>query len=171
EYGVYHPGRCARVLVEASEAMKMAGEEYEELGIMGEIHPDVAENYGMDGMRIYCCELMFGQIVRRADTEIVYTPLPKYPSTSRDIALLVEEEMEVGRIEKVIRERGGAMLESVRLFDVYRGKQVEEGKKSVAFTLVYRDMNKTLTDQEVAEVHEGVLKALREELGAVLREM
>ena len=171
EYGVYHPGRCARVLVEASDAMKMAGEEYEELGIMGEIHPDVAENYGMDGMRIYCCELMFGQIVRRADTEIVYTPLPKYPSTSRDIALLVEEEMEVGRIEKVIRERGGAILESVRLFDVYRGKQVEEGKKSVAFTLVYRDMNKTLTDQEVAEVHEGVLKALREELGAVLREM
>ena len=171
EYGVYHPGRCARVLVEASDAMKMAGEEYEELGIMGEIHSDVAENYGMDGMRIYCCELMFGQIVRRADTEIVYTPLPKYPSTSRDIALLVEEEMEVGRIEKVIRERGGAILESVRLFDVYRGKQVEEGKKSVAFTLVYRDMNKTLTDQEVAEVHEGVLKALREELGAVLREM
>ena len=171
EYGVYHPGRCARVLVEASDAMKMAGEEYEELGIMGEIHPDVAENYGMDGMRIYCCELMFGQIVRRADTEIVYTPLPKYPSTSRDIALLVYEDMEVGRIEKVIRERGGAILESVRLFDVYRGKQVEEGKKSVAFTLVYRDMNKTLTDQEVAEVHEGVLKALREELGAVLREM
>ena len=79
--------------------------------------------------------------------------------------------MGAGRIEKVIRERGGAMLESVRLFDVYRGKQVEEGKKSVAFTLVYRDMNKTLTDQEVAEVHEGVLKALREELGAVLREM
>ena len=171
EYGVYHPGRCARVLVEASDAMKAAGEEYEELGIMGEIHPDVAETYGMDGVRVYCCELMFGAILRKANTEIVYTPLPKYPSTSRDIALLVEEEMEVGSIEKVIRDNGGSILESVRLFDVYRGKQVEEGKKSVAFTLVYRDPAKTLTDEEVATVHNGVLESLRSELGAVLREM
>ena len=171
EYGVYHPGRCARVLVEASDAMKAAGEEFEELGIMGEIHPDVAANYGMDGERVYCCELMFGAIARKADTEVVYTPLPKYPSTSRDIALLVDEEMEVGSIEKVIKQHGKAILESVRLFDVYRGKQVEEGKKSVAFTLVYRDKDKTLTDEEVAEVHEGVLEALREKLNAVLREM
>ena len=171
EYGVYHPGRCARILVPASEAMKNAGEEYEELGIMGEIHPDVAENYGMDGVRVYCCEIMFGTIIHKADTEIVYTPLPKYPSTSRDIALLVDEEMEVGSIENVIRQYGESILESVRLFDVYRGKQVEEGKKSVAFTLVYRDKDKTLTDDEVATVHEGVLKALKEKLNAVLREM
>ena len=171
EYGVYHPGRCARVMVPSSEAMKNAGEEYEELGIMGEIHPDVAENYGMDGVRVYCCELMFGAIMRKADTEIVYTPLPKYPSTSRDIALLVDEDMEVGSIENVIRTYGKTILESVRLFDVYRGKQVEENKKSVAFTLVYRDKDKTLTDEEVAEVHEGVLKALKEKLNAVLREM
>lgn len=171
EYGVYHPGRCARVLVEASEAMKAAGEEFEELGIMGEIHPDVAETYGMNGVRVYCCELMFGAILRKANTEIVYTPLPKYPSTSRDIALLVEEEMEVGSIEKVIRDNGGNILESVRLFDVYRGKQVEEGKKSVAFTLVYRDPAKTLTDEEVSTVHNGVLESLKDKLGAVLREM
>ncbi|MDD4200163.1 MAG: phenylalanine--tRNA ligase subunit beta [Eubacteriales bacterium] len=171
DYEVYHPGRCARVLVEASEAMKAAGEEFEELGIMGEIHPTVAENYGMDGVRVYCCELMFGAVIRKANTEIVYTPLPKYPSTSRDIALLVEEEMEVGSIEKVIIKNGGSILESVRLFDVYRGKQVEEGKKSVAFTLVYRDPGKTLTDEEVSTVHNGVLESLKDELGAVLREM
>ncbi len=171
EYGVYHPGRCARVLVEASEAMKAAGEEFEELGIMGEIHPDVAANFGMEGERIYCCELMFGAIARKADTEIIYTPLPKYPSTSRDIALLVDEVLEVGSIEKVIRQHGKSILESVCLFDVYRGRQVEEGKKSVAFTLVYRDRDKTLTDEDVAEVHEGVLEALREELNAVLREV
>lgn len=171
EYGVYHPGRCARVLVPASEAMKAAGEEYEELGIMGEIHPDVADNYGMDGVRVYCCELMFGAVLRKADTEIVYSPLPKYPSTSRDIALLVDEETEVGIIEKVIKQHGKSILESVRLFDVYRGKQVEDGKKSVAFTLVYRDKDKTLTDEEVTDVHEGVLQALKEKLNAVLREM
>ena len=171
EYGVYHPGRCARILVEASPEMKAAGEEFEELGIMGEIHPDVAENYGMDGERIYCCEMMFGAILRKANTEIVYSPLPKFPSTSRDIALLVDENMEVGRIKKVIEEFGKPILESVELFDVYRGKQVEEGKKSVAFNLVYRDMEKTLTDDEVASVHNGVLKALKEKLDAVLREM
>ncbi len=171
DYGVYHPGRCARVKVEASKVMKAAGEEYEELGIMGEIHPDVAGNYGMDGVRIYCCELIFSTVLRKADTEIVYSPLPKYPSTSRDIALLVDEETEVGSIEKVIKSKGKSILESVRLFDVYRGKQIGEGKKSVAFTLVYRDRDKTLTDEKVAAVHDGVLAALKEELNAVLREM
>jgi len=171
EYGVYHPGRCARVLVEASDAMKAAGEEYEELGIMGEIHPDAAANFGLDGVRVYCAELMFGAIARKANTEIVYQPLPKYPSTSRDIALLVDEKMEVGNIENVIRQKGGQILESVRLFDVYRGAQVEDGKKSVAFNLVYRDKDKTLTDEEVADVHENVLQTLKEKLNAVLRDM
>ena len=138
---------------------------------MGEIHPDVAENYGMDGVRIYCCEIMFDALIRHADTEKAYTPLPKYPSTSRDIALLVDEDMEVGKIEKTIEEYGGEILESVKLFDVYRGKQVDEGKKSVAFALTYRDRNKTLTDEEVAKVHNKVLDALKEKLNAVLREI
>ncbi len=171
EYGPYHPGRCARISVPASEEMKAAGVDTEELGIMGEIHPDVAETFGMKGMRVYCCEIMFGALERKANTEIVFTPLPKYPSTARDIALLVDEEMEVGRIEAVIREHGGIILEDVRLFDVYRGQQVEEGKKSVAFSLVYRDKDKTLTDEEVNQVHSSVLEALRDKLNAVLREM
>jgi len=170
-YGPYHPGRCARISVEASPEMKNAGIETEELGIMGEIHPDVAEKYGMKGERVYCCEIMFSAIQRRANTEIVYTPLPKYPSTARDIALLVDESMEVGRIEEVIRENGGTILEDVRLFDVYRGQQVEEGKKSAAFSLIYRDREKTLTDEEVTEVHSAVLDALKDKLNAVLREM
>ena len=114
---------------------------------------------------------MFGAVARKANTEIVYTPLPKYPSTSRDIALLVDENVEVGKIEHVIRMHGGPILERVRLFDVYRGKQVEEGKKSVAFNLVYRHKDKTLTDEEVNSVHETVLKKLKEELNAVLRDI
>ena len=100
-----------------------------------------------------------------------YEPLPKYPSTSRDIALLVDEDVQVGDIEKVIREKGRPILESVKLFDVYRGKQVAEGKKSAAFALTYRDKNKTLTDEEVAKVHESVLEALKNEVNATLREM
>ncbi len=172
EYGVYHPGRCARIVVPSGRPAPEGMEpEYDELGIMGEIHPDVAENYGMDGMRIYCCELMFDSVIRHADTNIVFSPLPKYPSTSRDIALLVEEDMEVGKIEAVIKANGGNILESVKLFDVYRGKQVEEGKKSVAFALTYRDKEKTLTDEDVATVHNKVLEALKEKLNAVLREM
>ena len=125
----------------------------------------------MDGVRVYCCELIFDAVMRHADTEKAYTPLPKYPSTSRDIALLVQEDTEVGKIEAVIRQHGKGILESVKLFDVYRGKQVEEGKKSVAFALTYRDKDKTLTDEEVAEVHNGVLDALKEKLNAVLREI
>lgn len=172
EYGVYHPGRCARIAVPSGrQGAEDADILYDELGIMGEIHPDVAENYGMDGVRIYCCELMFDAIMRHADTEIVYTPLPKYPSTSRDIALLVDEDMAVGKIEEVIRKHGKKILENVKLFDVYRGKQVEEGKKSVAFTLTYRDKDKTLTDDEVAAVHNDVLNALKDKLNAVLRDI
>jgi phenylalanyl-tRNA synthetase beta chain len=171
EYGVYHPGRCARIGVKPEKGMLVFGDEIDEIGIMGEIHPDVAENYGMDGVRIYCCEIMFDTVVRYANTNTVYTPLPKYPSTSRDIALLVEEEMEVGSIETVIKENGSDILESVKLFDVYRGKQVEEGKKSVAFALTYRAKDKTLTDEDVAGVHNKVLEALKEQLNAVLREM
>ncbi len=171
QYGVYHPGRCARIAVASVHEGPEGEQIYDELGIMGEIHPDVAENYGMEGMRIYCCELMFDAIVRHSNTEKAYKPLPKYPSTSRDIALLVDEDMEVGKIEETIRQNGGAILEDVKLFDVYRGQQVERGKKSVAFTLTYRDSSKTLTDGEVAEVHEKVLEALNEKLNAVLREI
>lgn len=171
QYGVYHPGRCARIAVASGHEDSDGNQIYDELGIMGEIHPDVAENYGMEGVRIYCCELMFDAIVRHSDTEKAYKPLPKYPSTSRDIALLVDEDMEVGKIDETIRQNGGSILEDVKLFDVYRGKQVEEGKKSAAFTLTYRDNSKTLTDGEVADVHDKVLKALKEKLNAVLREI
>ena len=159
EYGVYHPGRCARISV---------GDE--ELGIMGEVYPDVADKFGI-GTRRYCCELLFDAVIRHANIEKAYTPLPKYPATSRDIALLVDEAVQVGEIEAIIKEQGGSILEKVQLFDVYRGKQVAEGKKSAAFALTYRDKDKTLTDEEVAKVHENVLEALKEKINAVLREM
>lgn len=141
-----------------------------ELGIMGEIHPDVAEEYGI-GRRCYCCELMFATVSDLAKTEVEYTPLPKYPATSRDIALVVDEQIPVGEIEALIRKTGGEMLESVRLFDIYRGEQVPEGKKSTAFTLTYRGKDRTLTEDDVAPVHENVLQVLKETFDAALREM
>lgn len=156
---MYHPGRCANIIYNG-----------ELLGTIGEMHPDVTERYGIDE-RVYTCELLFSVIMLQAKSEILYQPLPKYPAVTRDISLTVDEIVTVGAIEEVIRESGEAILEDASLFDVYRGKQVGEGKKSVAFALTYRDAEKTLTDEEVNSVHTKVLEALKTELGAIQREM
>jgi phenylalanyl-tRNA synthetase beta chain len=155
----YHPGRCANILYQGRN-----------VGMIGEFHPDVLERYGI-AARGCGCECDFNALTELADTKRYYTPLPRYPSTARDIALLVDDAVQVADIEALIRKHGTELLEEVVLFDVYRGKQVPEGKKSVAFTLTYRAKDRTLTDQEVVEVHEGVLSSLREELNAVLREL
>ncbi|MEG0291497.1 MAG: phenylalanine--tRNA ligase subunit beta [Anaerovoracaceae bacterium] len=208
EYGVYHPGRCARIMLKPDEKLCMnteaAMEELKqrmetnkedfgdeelamlkdvigqmngtigdmpiEIGIMGEIHPDVAEKYGI-GEKCYCCEMLFETVIDFAKKEKAYSPLPKYPATSRDIALLVDEDVPVGHIKEVIEGNGTEILENVKLFDIYRGEQVSEGKKSVAFSLTYRHPEKTLTDDDVATLHNKVLAALNDEFGAVLREL
>ena len=159
KYKVYHPGRCAYLIHDGKL-----------LGTMGEIHPDVSSEFGI-GTRVYCCELSFTAIAEQADTERFYSPLPRHPAVTRDIALLTEDSVKVGDIEKIIRESGGELLESVELFDIYKGKQVGEGYKSVAFALKYRDSNKTLTDEEVSKVHERVLEELKVKINAVLREV
>ncbi len=159
DYGVYHPGRCARIILGDVE-----------LGIMGEVHPAVCDKYGIN-TKCYCCELMFDTVMKAANIERFYKPLPKYPSTSRDIALLVAEDLQVGMLENIIKENGGDILEKIQLFDVYRGKQIGEGQKSVAFALTYRGAEKTLTDEDVAKVHNKVLSALKEKAKATLREI
>ncbi len=156
---MYHPGRCANILYNG-----------ELLGTMGEMHPDVSERYEI-GTRVYTCELLFSIIILHAKSDLVYKPLPKYPAVARDISLTVDEKVTVGELESVIVESGGELLEEAALFDVYRGRQVGEGKKSVAFALTYRDAERTLTDDEVNAVHSGILEALEKELGAVQREM
>ncbi len=157
-HSTFHPGRCANILYK---------NEY--LGIIGEIHPDVAENYDISA-RVYICELDFESILLNADTEKIYSPLPKYPAMDRDMAIVVEEKVYVREIEKIILENGGKILENVELFDIYRGKQVKEGHKSIAYSLTYRNAEKTLTDGEVNRVHSRIIKALKEKLGAELRE-
>ena len=171
EYGVYHPGRCARIVATHMAQLENGpAEEEVELGIMGEVHPEVAENYGI-GTRCYTAELMFENVTELANTTKVYTQLPKYPAMTRDIALVADEEMTVGQIEAVITEAATELLRSVKLFDIYRGQQVGEGKKSMAFSLTYRAADRTLTDEDVQAVHGKVLEALREKLGLTLREM
>jgi len=99
-----------------------------------------------------------------------YKPLPKFPAVTRDIALLVEDAILVQEIDETIRKAGGNLVEKVELFDIYKGKQVPEGKKSIAYAIAYRDENKTLTDGEVNKVHEKILKSLEYKLGATLRD-
>ena len=163
EYGIYHPGRCARVVKVIDK-----GEEVE-LGIMGEVHPDVASNYGI-GDKAYCGEFFLDRLIEFSSREIQYSKPPKYPSTSRDIAMVVSESTPVAEIEKVIKEAGTEILRSVKLFDIYRGIQVGAGKKSVAYSLTYRHDDRTLTDVETEEAHAKVVEALKNNLGASIRD-
>lgn len=162
QYGAYHPGKCARV-----SAISSKGEEIE-IGIMGQIHPDVQKNFEL-GCQSYVGEFMISSIEELADYDVHYSPLPKYPGMTRDIAVVVSEECMVGPMIESIKEAGGELLESVELFDIYRGEQVENDKKSVAFSLTYRLNDRTLTDKETDERHSAVVKALKDSFGAEIR--
>ncbi|MBO5994152.1 MAG: phenylalanine--tRNA ligase subunit beta, partial [Firmicutes bacterium] len=171
EYGIYHPGRCARIVAKHMAQLENGPlEEEVELGIMGEVHPQVAEKFGI-GTKAYCAELTFANILDLADMTKVFKPLPKYPAMTRDIALVVDESTQVGQIEEVIKESADEILRDVKLFDIYRGIPIPPGKKSLAFTLTYRRDDRTLTDDEVVKVHTVVLENLENKLNAVLREM
>lgn len=153
----FHPGRCGKLLVRKKEA-----------GIFGELHPDVAQNYGID-TRVYIAEIDLYTLYEAAKIDKKYKVLPKFPAVTRDIAMVVEDMVTVGEIENIIGRAGKELLEDVKLFDVYKGKQVPEGFKSVAYSLLYRHTEKTLTDDEVNKVHNNVIKALTEKLKAELR--
>ena len=153
----YHPGRCATV---------WCGETC--IGVFGQIHPLTARNYGVDG-ELYCAELSFDGLmsVKGADPE--YVALPKFPAVTRDIAVVCEEAVTVGRLEKAIVSGSKSLLKEVKLFDIYRGKGVDEGKKSVAFNLVFRADDRSLTGEEVEADVKNILQTLESDCGATLR--
>lgn len=153
----YHPGKTAALMI---------NKDY--VGVLGEIHPDVSDNYGIEAA-CYVAELNLDVLYSNANTERKYSPLPKYPAVTRDMALLVDDSILVQEIEDIIVKQSGNMLEKVQLFDVYKGKQIPDGKKSIAYSLIYRLENKTLTDGEVNKVHEKILRSLEYKLGAQLR--
>ena len=153
----YHPGRVADVY---------AGDR--RIGVLGQIHPLVAQNYGVDA-EFYCAELDFNQLLLSKGADPEYVPLPKFPSVTRDIAVVCEEQVTVGQLEDCIRSAGGKLIKQVSLFDIYRGKGVDEGKKSVAFSLVLRADDRSLTGEEADADVKKVLEALASQLGAVLR--
>ena len=153
----FHPGRCAKIKING-----------EYVGTFGELHPDVIENYNL-GQRVYISEINADVVFANLTKSKIYNPLPKYPSTSRDIALLVKDEVIVKQIEDIIKANGQGLVESYKLFDVYKGAQIEEGHKSIAYSITYRSKEKTLTDEDVAVVHDKILSELSEKLNANLR--
>ena len=155
----YHPGRCARIVTEDGR----------ELGIFGQIHPLTAQNYGVN-TTIYAASLSFDEIWNSADMTIDYKPLPKFPASSRDFSFVCDEDLEVGKIEEVMEKAAGKLLEEIKLFDIYRGEKLGEGKKSVAFRVILRAPDHTLTVEEADKVSKKILNDLKFKLDLSIRE-
>jgi phenylalanyl-tRNA synthetase beta chain len=153
-----HPGRTASVVVNGDK-----------VGYLGELHPAVAKNYGI-GTRAYLAVMDMEKLTQYANRSVVYKALPKFPAITRDIAMLVKEDVTVKEIADIIKAYGGAYLEEVKLFDVYQGAQIEAGYKSVAYSIAFRSADKTLSDADIADAMDAMLKELAEKLGAQLRD-
>ncbi len=153
----YHPGRCARIY---------SGNDC--LGVMGQIHPAVAPEFGMES-DVFTAELELSALMANTAPEPTYTPLPRFPAVSRDIALLCDKTITVASLSAVMLSSGGELLESVRLFDVYTGAGIPEGKRSVAFSLTLRASDRTLTDEDADGAVKNILAEAEKMLGAVIR--
>ncbi|MBR3294344.1 MAG: phenylalanine--tRNA ligase subunit beta [Oscillospiraceae bacterium] len=153
----YHPGRCARVYLGETE-----------IGVLGQIHPSVAAEYGVDA-ELYCAELSFDALYATKACTPVFCPLPRFPSVTRDLAVVCDAEIPVGELRACIRENGGQYLCGCSIFDVYAGHHIAEGKKSVAFSLTMRAEDQTLRDEHAEETIKRILKALEEKFGAQMR--
>ena len=153
----YHPGRCACVY---------SGSDI--VGVFGQIHPQAAKNFGADG-ELYCAELSFDELLLAQGADPEYVPLPKFPAVTRDIAVVCDEAVTVGALENAIRKGARGLLKDAALFDIYRGKNIGEGKKSVAFNLTLRADDRSLTGEEADEDVKSILETLEKDCGAVLR--
>lgn len=153
----YHPGKTAIIKIGNDPII-----------ILGQIHPIVQENYDVLD-KVYIAEINMKKLEKYSKKEKKYTPIPKYPAVERDIAILVDEKVEVLKIEKIIRSKAKKILEDVVLFDIYRNEKIGDNKKSVAYALKFRAKDRTLNDEEISEVMENIIKALEDELGAELR--
>mgnify|MGYP004615158357 FL=1 len=152
-----HPGRSAKILIGKDR-----------IASFGEVHPEVLENYGIDE-KVYYAVIDVEKFAKYGKNNKKYTPIPKYPAVERDIALVVDEDIEVGQIESIISKKAKNILEKAELFDVYRSEKLGQNKKSVAYELIFRAPDRTLTDDEIKNTMEVITKELQATLGAELR--
>ncbi len=154
---IYHPGRCAEVIIDGKVA-----------GTMGEIHPDVAKNFDI-GEKCYVAEISLDMMFEAIDQNVKFKALPKFPAVTRDIAMLVDKTVAVADIEEIMVKASGKLLDTIKLFDVYEGSQIPEGKKSVAYAISFRAPDRNLTNEEINVVFEKILKKLESGVNAQLR--
>lgn len=157
ETSFLHPGRSAEFLLNG-----------ESLGVFGEVHPKVLENYGLK-KKAYVAELDFDKIVENTIDNYTYKDLPKYPTMKRDFAFIMDRDVDSVDLEKIAKKYGKDLLESFKVFDIYEGENIEDGKKSVAFSLVFRAADRTLEESEVTEICEKVVAEIESEIKAKLR--
>lgn len=165
--GTYHPGRCADIWVELPDHEEGEGSETVRLATIGEIHPAVCENYDIK-TRVVAADISLDALFDARGITPQYKHLPRFPAVTRDLALVMDEEVPAGEVTAIIKNAAGKRLESLTLFDVFTGEKVGEGKKSLAYSLVLRDAEATLTDEDADAITKKVLAGL-EKLGAVLR--
>jgi phenylalanyl-tRNA synthetase beta chain len=154
----FHPGKCARVMVGETQ-----------IGLIGELHPQVAENYDLPKTALLAADIDFEALIPLVPTVYHVSPIPSQPPILEDIALIVDEAIPADQVEDLIRQTGGRTVTDVRLFDVYRGDQIGPGKKSLAYNLIYQDPDRTLTDKDAARVRKKIVNRLEQTLGAKLR--
>lgn len=153
----YHTGRCANIKVGIDV-----------IATIGEVHPEVLDNYGIE-KRAYLAEVNLSKVTKYSKVNKKYVEVPKFPAVERDIAIIVDEKVEVGQIEKIIIKKAKKLLEKMQLFDIYRNEKLGDNKKSVAYSLIFRDKNRTLSDEEINVVMENVIGELQKTLNAELR--
>lgn len=153
----YHPGRCAKVMCNDTV-----------LGVFGTVHPAICKEYDLEG-EVLTAELCLNNLFACTDEHKLYAPLPKYPASTRDIAVLCDDAIPVAKLEHAIKAAVGNILEHVSLFDVYKGNQIPQGKKSVAYSMILRVADRTLTDEECDKAMKKAISALENEFGATLR--
>jgi len=159
EHPMYHPAKCARVSLEGRP-----------LGLAGEIHPGVAERLGLQPYPLTAAELELGAILKAVPPRYPVRAVPAFPPVLEDLAFIVGSEVSGERVRSLIQEEGRPLVQEVRLFDLYQGESIGEGKRSLAFSIVYQALERTLTDDEVAKTRERIVRRVSTELGARLRE-
>lgn len=153
----YHTGRCANIKVGIDV-----------IATIGEVHPEVLDNYGIE-KRAYLAEVNLSKVTKYSKVNKKYVEVPKFPAVERDIAIIVDEKVEVGQIEKIIIKKAKKLLEKMQLFDIYRNEKLGDNKKSVAYSLIFRDKNRTLSDEEINVVMENIIGELQKTLNTELR--